>query len=282
MADNIIEGTYEEGVNGWNENEVIEGKVEYGINAWKNTEEEIRDFKSKIKRLSNKDTIKLCPLWAYLKGGEDKIKNTLALPVSPSDMMFTCDSNSTTLNLMNYGELPTNMNRKLATWSVISFFPEQKNSEYYTNEDGQLTTRRNRYWFDLSNDNGQGNYDTFGDYCRILYDWKVEQTPLVYIYDTWGDYYYCQIKTFKYGRKDATKNVYYELNFQEYKKYDRFEYSYESVNYDSDTYIVQPGETVLSIAKKLWGSSEYFQYLLELNNFPNPEKIQPGMAIKVK
>lgn len=281
MADNIIEGTYEEGVNGWSENEVIEGKVEYGINAWKNTEEKIRDFKSKIKRLSNKDTIKLCPLWAYSKGGEDKIKNTLALPVSPSDIMFTCDSNSTTLNLMNYGELPVNQNRKLATWSITSFFPEQQKSEYYTNQEGQLTSRRTRYWFDLSNDNGQGEYQPFEDYCRILYDWKIEQTPLVFIYDTWGDYYYCQIKTFKYGRKDATQNVYYDLSFQEYKKYDRFDNSYKSTDYASDYYYPEEGETLLDVSRKIFGSTEYFTYLMQLNDFKNPE-IHAGMAIKLR
>lgn len=217
------------------------------------------------KRLDNEKTIKICPLWAYNKGGSDKISNTLALSVSPSEVMFTHDSDSTTLKLMNNGEYPVNMNRKLATWSVQSMFMKDTGKDF----------------FDLSNDNGQQNYDAYGDYCRILYDWKNNQTPLVFIYPTWGNYYFCQIKYFKFGNKDGTGNVYYELQFQEYKKYDKFDTSYGSTDYSSDTYYCDEGDTILSVSKKMYGSTKYFYTLIELNNLTDMTLVK-GQALKVR
>ena len=52
-------------------------------------------------RISNDKTIKICPLWAYEKGGNDIINNTLALPIAPSDIMFDNESDTQTLKLMN-------------------------------------------------------------------------------------------------------------------------------------------------------------------------------------
>ncbi|WP_455796503.1 hypothetical protein [Clostridium butyricum] len=54
---------------------------------------------------------------------KDLNDRTVLLPISPSDLMFYEDSDGQTIKLMNYGELPVGMNRKLATWGVSSFFP---------------------------------------------------------------------------------------------------------------------------------------------------------------
>lgn len=234
-------------------------------------------------QLNYTNVIALCPLWAYMKGGADKISETMVLPVSPSEVMFTNDSDSSTIKLINYGELPVSMNRKLSTWSVSSVFLKQfnNNSTYYEKTDGGLVSTRNRYWFDYSNENGQSEWDVYGDYCSRLYNWKENQTPLVFIYKTWGDYYYCQIKTFKFGNKDSTGNVYYELQFQEYKKYTKFDSSYASTDYESDTYYCDETDTLLTIAKKMYGSTSYFNYLMNLNNLDNPTVVK-GQAIKLR
>lgn len=239
-------------------------------------------------RISNDKTIKICPLWAYEKGGNDIINNTLALPIAPSDIMFDNESDTQTLKLMNFGELPVNVNRKLATWSVTSVFPKLAKEEGQITSNNGWTSKSSRYWFDLSNDNGQGMYNAYGadngaerGYCETLYDWKVAQTPLVFMYKTWGTYYYCQIKSFKFGEKDNTGFVYYELQFQEYKKYDRYDKSYASTDYESDTYYVDEGDTILSIAKKIYGSTDRFVDLMELNDMKNPE-VHKGDKLKIK
>ena len=157
-----------------------------------------------------------------LYGGSYDSEDTLILPVSPSDVMFTEDSNSDVIKLINYGELPVSMNRKLATWSIDSFFPNRNvGLAYYSNSSRKGFTDNNRqfkYWFDISNDPG----DPYSYYCDKLLNWKNNQTPLVFFFQTWDGYYNCQIKKFTYGRKDSVGNVYYQLEFQEYKEYTQF------------------------------------------------------------
>ena len=234
------------------------------------------------RRLNNEKSIKLVPLWAYVKGGDDLLKNTLALPVSPSEIMFNNDSEASTLKLMNYGELPVYMNRKLATWTVTSLFPKKRDTVYeYDALKNGIFPKLGRYWFDMSGQNGQESYEAYGDYCSILYDWKMNQTPLVFMYKTWGEYYYCQIKSFKHGNQDATGNVYYELQIQEYKKYDRIDISYETTNFNSATYTVQEGETLLTISKRLYGNTRDFIKLMDLNNL-NTTEIKVGQVLKIK
>ncbi|WP_455796504.1 hypothetical protein [Clostridium butyricum] len=101
------------------------------------------------------------------------------------------------------------------------------------------------------------------------------------MFNTWGEYYYCQIKSFKYGRKDAIGNVYYDLKFQEYKEYTKFNNGAGSTDYSSDVYYPGEGENILQIAKKLYGDSSYYIKIMQLNSMDNPEII-PGQAYKIR
>jgi len=210
---------------------------------------------------------------------KDLNDRTVLLPISPSDLMFYEDSDGQTIKLMNYGELPVGMNRKLATWGVSSFFPKREKRRYND------TKRRNReydsvswkYPFDISS----GTEDPYSFYCDTLLEWKNSQTPLVFMFNTWGEYYYCQIKSFKYGRKDAIGNVYYDLKFQEYKEYTKFNNGAGSTDYSSDVYYPGEGENILQIAKKLYGDSSYYIKIMQLNSMDNPEII-PGQAYKIR
>lgn len=204
---------------------------------------------------------------------------TVLLPISPSDLMFDETSDSQTIKLMNYGELPVGMNRKLAAWGISSFFPKREKRQY------KDTKRLNReydsvawkYPFDISS----GIEDPYEFYCATLLDWKNSQTPLVFMFNTWGEYYYCQIKSFKYGRKDAIGNVYYDLQFQEYKEYTKFNSGAGSTDYSSDVYYPGEGENILQIAKKIYGDSGYYIKIMQLNNMNNPE-IVAGQAYKIR
>lgn len=202
------------------------------------------------------------------------------LPISPSDLMFTEDSDGQTIKLMNYGELPVGMNRKLATWGLSSFFPKRDTKARYNYKDGRQNSSLNKIWkypFDISS----GTEDPYEFYCATLYEWKNRQTPLVFMFNTWGEYYYCQIKTFKYGRKDSKGNVYYDLQFQEYKEYTKFDNGAGSTDYSSDVYYPAEGENILQIAKKIYGDSSYYTQIMQLNNMQNPDII-PGQAYKIR
>lgn len=208
---------------------------------------------------------------------------TLILPIAPSDIMFTEDSSPTTINLLNYGELGIGMNKKLASWSVESFFPARtRTMPIYSNLDmrGYTTGQNFRYWFDVS----YGNEDPYKYYCSKLLTWKKEETPLVFFFNMngWGDYYNCQIKNFKYGRKDPIGNVYYQLEFQEYKRYTQFDNEDFDIDYSSDTYVAQEGENILQICRKIYGDSERYTYFMKINGLKNPTDIVIGKKYKVR
>jgi len=216
--------------------------------------------------IESSSQIALYPLNGGSYGGSD----TIVLPVTPSDLMFTEDSSSETIKLINYGELPVGMNRKLATWSVDSFFPHRSTSANNLNNNF-------KYWFDISN----GTEDPYSYYCNTLLSWKNNKTPLVFMFETWNGYYNCQIKKFTYGRKDAIGNVYYQLEFQEYKKYTLSTDTIVTTDYSSDTYYPSEGENILQICKKLYGSSDYYVYFMNLNNMTTTE-ITAGKSYKVR
>lgn len=211
---------------------------------------------------------------------KDLNDRTVLLPISPSDLMFNEDSDGQTIKLMNYGELPVGMNRKLATWGVSSFFPKRNNKARYHYKNGRQNSNKNEVWkypFDISS----GTEDPYSFYCATLLEWKNSQTPLVFMFNTWGEYYYCQIKSFNFGRKDAIGNVYYDLQFQEYKEYTKFNSGAGSTDYSSDVYYPGEGENILQIAKKLYGDSSYYIKIMQLNSMDNPEII-PGQAYKIR
>lgn len=217
--------------------------------------------------LSFSSQVILTPLSSYKTGTEiiDNLDNgTLIIPVAPSDLMFLEDSDGQTIKLMNYGELPVGLNRKLATWEISSFFPYVSENKFKYPFIDKNTTLRDPY-----------------EYCKVLLEWKNNQTPLVFMFKTWGNYYYCQIKSFNFGRKDASGNIYYELKFQEYKEYTKFNSGAGSTNYSSDVYYPAVGENILQIAKKLYGDSSYYTKIMQLNNMDNPE-ILPGQAYKIR
>jgi len=219
--------------------------------------------------------ISLQPLY-----GDNKENETLLIPVVPADLMFDESSSVQTINLMNYGELPVGMNRKLATWGFTCFFPYRAELGRYASKSKNGYMDKNKifkYSFDIST----GNEDPYEYYCNKILTWKNNQTPLTFIFKTWGSYYLCQIKDFKYGRKDSSGNIYYEIQFQEYKEYTQFQSSAYTTNYSGNVYTAQEGDTILIIAKKVYGDSSAYTKIMALNSMNNTE-IEVGKQYKIK
>jgi hypothetical protein len=223
--------------------------------------------------------IALYPL--YGENNSYDSSETFIFPILPSDIMFTEGSDPTTVKLINWGELPVGMNKKLTTWNFTSFFPARTNVTTYSNSGkrGYVTGNKYKYWFDLST----GTEDPYTYYCSKLLNWKKEQTPLVFFFNMngWG-YYNCQIKNFEFGRKDAIGNVFYQIEFQEYVEYTNFDNGVGNTDYNSDYYYPEQGETILQICKKLYGDSNKYIYFMNLNNMKNPTEIVAGQAYKVR
>lgn len=183
------------------------------------------------------------------------------LPITPSEIMFKAQGDMKTLTLLNYGEIPVGTTPKLVEWTVSSFFP------YKDNE----------YWFDIN----EGEYDPYKDYCKTFYDWYKNQTVLTFQKETWDSYYNCTIKNFEYGQKDGTDNVHYTLDFVEYRSItvkeedtgyrnkNKNSYAYGQTKYSGQYYYASGEETILDLAKKLYGNTNYYPTLLRLNGWSN-------------
>lgn len=219
--------------------------------------------------------ISLQPLY-----GDNKENETLLIPVVPADLMFNESSDVQTIKLMNYGEFPVGMNRKLATWGFTCFFPYRAELGRYDSKFKKGYVDKNsifKYPFDISN----GTEDPYEYYCNKILTWKNDQTPLTFIFKTWGNYYLCQIKEFNFGRKDSSGNIYYDIQFQEYKELTTYNSSAYATDYSSDTYYPAEGETILSMAKKLYGDSSAYTKIMSLNNMSNIELIA-GKGYKIR
>lgn len=196
----------------------------------------------------------------------------IQFPISPSECMFNNDSSNVTLELLNFGEVSVGMNKKLATWSIVAMFPDPSSN---TKLPYIMTTTVNGETFIP---------DPYTYYSKTLYTWQKEQTPLVFRLKTWGEYYYCQIKNFKFGRQDYSGWVYANIDFVEFKSaslYNGEANAEYSTDYPSDYYYPDEGDDLISVCIKLYGSSEAYRYFMDLNSMLNIQLV-PGAQYKVR
>ena len=171
-------------------------------------------------------------------------------------------------NLFGFGEMDNGATTNLDTWSCESFFPDLNNE----------------YEFDLSLIKHPPSY-----YVETLSRFMKQKQVLVFQYytDTGAiNDYYCKIKGFSHGEKYGNKDVYYTLDFKQYK-----ELKIDSINivdsasiaqsYGSDTYYVGEGDTLVTIAAKIYGDSTKWSYLMSKNSLKNPLDITLGQGLKL-
>ena len=241
-------------------------------------------FIGTIKKYKENNKIRIDNINDYLNG-QVSIDNVMfQLPIFPADIMFNESSDFQSVTLLNYGEYPTSMNPKLATWTINGVFPTVENAE-------AMPQRIVTNYQDGGTIKGTRKFIEPYDYCRILWDWKKLQTPLVFAFNTWGNYYYCQIKDFNFGRKDGVGNVYYTLTFVQWRELDLVADTSQktSTGYldyligqnGQSYYVVQEGDTIVSVAIKFFGECKYYEHLMEVNGLKNPT-IQAGQILKFK
>lgn len=191
----------------------------------------------------------------------------ILFPITP----FVTYKESMTISsqdLFVFGEIDSGTTSKLDVWSAESFFPDINNN----------------YDFDLSKAKYHPNF-----YIIALSRWMKEQQVLRFQYYSDAlilNDYYCKITGFTHGEKNGSKNVYYTLDFREYK-----ELKVDSTNivdntssiqrYGSDTYYVGEGDTLVTIAAKIYGDSTKWSYLMSKNNLKNPMDITLGQGLKL-
>ena len=202
---------------------------------------------------------------------QDKNKRQLLLPIAPAECMFNSNGEIKKLELLNGGEISIGNTKKLDTWQISSIFP-------------YINTTNLPYVIGSTINGVKQVPHPYQYFCDTLYYWKENSIPLVFKLKTWGSYYKCLIESFKFGVKDNTGDVWYNLAFCEYKDcraiYGVNDDVYKS-DYPADVYYSGEGEDICFICNKLYGNSDAYKYFMELNGMLNIE-ITPGAQYKIR
>lgn len=192
---------------------------------------------------------------------------SILFPLTPFPK-FSSSMDISTEKLYGHGEMDTGATRKLTKITMSGIFPHPDN----------------KYDFVFNNDY------TPGYYTNYLYQWMENQNDLLLTYRTDKKkitHLNCRIEKFDYHEDDGTKNVKFNLTLREYRKYDLTISDDEALSqkirkeYGADTYYVGEGDTLMSIAAKLYSDSSKWVYLMNKNDLKNPLILTVGQAIKI-
>lgn len=193
----------------------------------------------------------------------------LILPVTPF-INFKESMNINSQDLFGFGEIDNGSTQKLDTWSCESFFPDINNN----------------YEFDLSEIKYGSEY-----YVSVFSRWMKSSQILLFDYYSPTkvlNSYYCKIVGFSHGEKNGNKDVHYTLDFREYKQlkigsqYVQYASTQDIISkYGNDTYMVAEGDTLITIASKIYGDSTKWSYLMYKNSLQNPLNIEVGQTLKL-
>ncbi|WP_238948861.1 LysM domain-containing protein [Clostridium sp. YIM B02569] len=198
-----------------------------------------------------------------------KVKDNFSIlfPLTPFPK-FSSSMNISTAELFGHGETDTGAIRNLTKITMDGILPHPKNN----------------YDFVFNNDYAPGYYTNY------LYDWMVNQNNLLMSYRTDTQkisHLNCRIEKFDFAEEDGSKNIKFNLTLREYRE-NKLTDSNDVVNskyvidsYGSDTYYVGEGDTLITIAAKLYGDSSKWNYLMNKNNLKNPLILEVGQGLKI-
>ena len=173
-----------------------------------------------------------------------------------------------TEKLYGHGEMDTGATRNLTKVTMSGMFPDPDNN----------------YTFVFNNDYKPGYYTNY------LWQWMENQNDLLLQYRTDEQkitHLYCRIDKFDYAEEDGSKNVKFNLTLTEYREDKRNISNDESLSakirkeYGADTYYVGEGDTLISIAAKLYSDSTKWVYLMNKNDLKNPLVLTVGQGLKI-
>lgn len=190
----------------------------------------------------------------------------LQLPVNPSEFTISKGNQNQTVSINDVGEVNLIGKSGLASISLASFFPAQEYSFC--------------------------QYSGFPDpyaCVQLVESWRISGEPIrLIISDTNTDLVNLAmaIETFEYGEKGGTRDVYYTLELKEYRSL-----NVENAPQGSEPravsrsapreYVVQSGDTLWEIAKRLTGDGANFQSIAAKNSIVDPNMIYPGQRLVI-
>ena len=160
------------------------------------------------------------------------------LPVNPSEIMISTPIGNTTVQIQSKGDVSIIGLTGLRTISFSSFFPAQKYNFIQLEDIGTLKKPKT--------------------YVQWLKDhYRIPITLNVTGANIRGKFL---INNFTYGSNDGTKDVQFTLDLMEYKAPKK-----QETKPKNKKYTVKKGDTLKSISKKTYKSSNYWRNIYALN-----------------
>lgn len=195
-------------------------------------------------------------------------KERLRLPVLPPDFEVDTGKNNTKVMLHELGEINLIGKSRLRAMSIQTFFPAQEYSfcEYK-------------------------GFPKPYECVEQIEKWEATEEPIRLIITGTNINIPFAIENFKYGERDGTGDVYYSLDLSEYVfmnvKVKNNEKGYSQSGARPvfkeipEKYIVQAGDTLGNIAKKLTGNFDNYKIIAARNNIKDPNVVTPGQELMI-
>ena len=192
---------------------------------------------------------------------------SLLFPITPFPK-FKSSMDITTEKSFGHGEVDLGATRNLDIMTVSGTFPHPDNDYKFIFRKGYSP----------------------GYFINYLDQWMENQNDLLVQYrtDTKKIFHMnCRIQDFDYGEEDGTKNVRYNITFRRYRENKLNVADDEAISaraketYGSDFYYVDEGDTLISIAKKIYGDSSMWKYLQNKNDLKNPLVLEFHQQLRI-
>lgn len=189
----------------------------------------------------------------------------IRLPVIPSSFEVTIPHQNTTVNINQLGEINLIGKTGLVSMTIESFFPNQQ------------------YSFCLYRD-----FQKPDEYIKQILKWKDSGRPIRVIVTGTPINYAMAIESLTYSEVDGTGDVYFTLELKEYKFIKTPSSNTlttpptnREVKSSASSYVVQQGDTLWLIAKKVTGEGSNYKAIAQKNNITNPDKIYVGQKLVI-
>ena len=174
-------------------------------------------------------------------------KNSIKLPINPSDIHQQGSMNNTNLYIHNLGQVNLLGKRNLYSLSISSFFPSQP--------------------YDFSSDKSSSDR-AYSYYVKTFKSLFESNTVLHIVVSGTLINFFGTIEDFSFGHNDCTNDVDYSLTFKEYREIKTTNVSSTSRStkaVSSKSIVWKKGYTWQSVTKKVLGSSSTWKKQRTLN-----------------
>ncbi|MCY7486047.1 LysM peptidoglycan-binding domain-containing protein [Paenibacillus alvei] len=212
--------------------------------------------------------------WLTRKNGAEK----LWFPIPATEFSVDGTRQITKEYINGAGEIALAGRKQLSTISFSSWLPAQPKHRYAQ----------------------YPNYKKPYEIVALLEKWKNDMVPVRFFITKTGINFGCLIEAFRYYERAGSRDVEFELSLVEYRYLtpSKITVNPKIANTKAKqaakripdklqkktkfkTYVFKKGETIYSIARKVYGDPKKFVAICKLNKITNPDKIKVGTVLKL-